>query len=222
MEHLRNSGIGRPLMSPQALQEGIASLSRGAFLKEAPLDMMLSILTEAAAEKSGVERVSIWALNNEHQELVCLDVYEMSWKRHGKGESLLARQYPSYFRALHAGQSIAADDAYIDPLTTEFVAHYLPCHDVRAKLDMPIHIRGELQGVLCLEQVGSSQPWSSAHVLFAQALANLVTLAFVEHEADEARRQAQAASDRLKAIFDASRETTAGLGMRGMALAAGR
>ena len=117
---------------------------------------------------------------------------------------------------------IAADDAYIDPMTTEFVAHYLPGHDVRAKLDMPIHIRGELQGVLCLEQVGSSQPWSSAHVLFAQALANLVTLAFVEHEADEARRQAQAASDRLKAIFDASREATAGLGIRGMALAAGR
>ncbi|AXS78816.1 GAF domain-containing protein [Dechloromonas sp. HYN0024] len=219
MEHLLNPGIGRPLMSSLELQEGIASLSRGAFFKEAPLDMMLSILTEAAAERSGVERVSIWALNDEHQELVCLDLYEMSARRHSKGESLRASQYPSYFRALHEGRSIAADDAYVHPLTTEFLASYLPQHDVTAKLDMPIHIRGELQGVLCLEQVASRQPWASAHVLFAQAVANLVTLALVEHEANEARRQAQIASEQLKAIFDASRERAVFGG--GLALAAG-
>jgi GAF domain-containing protein len=203
-------------MSPLELQEGIASLSRGAFFKEAPIDMMLSILTEAAAERSGVERVSIWALNDGHEELLCLDLYEMSARRHSKGEILLARQYPSYFRALHAGSSISADDAYLHPLTTEFISDYLPRHDVLAKLDMPIHIRGELQGVLCLEQVGSSQPWTSAHVLFAQAVANLVTLALVEHEAEEAKSQAQAAAERLKAIFDASRGTAPFSG--GMAL----
>jgi GAF domain-containing protein len=214
MEHLRNTGIGRALMSPQALQDGIASLSRGAFIKEAPLDMMLSILTEAAAERSGVERVSIWALNDEHDELLCLDLYTLSTQRHSKGENLLACQYPLYFRTLHAGNSISADDAYIHPLTTEFIADYLPRHDVTAKLDMPIHIRGELQGVLCLEQVGSCQSWTSAHALFAQAVANLVTLALVEHEAEEARIQAQAASERLKAIFEASRAVAVSSGGR--------
>ena len=66
--------------------------------------------------------------------------------------------------------------------------------------EAPIHIRGELQGVLCLEQVGSRQPWTSAHGLFAQAVANLVTLALVEYEAEEAKLQALAASERLKAV----------------------
>jgi GAF domain-containing protein len=209
MENLLNPGVGRTLMSPVELQEGIACLSRGAYFKEASFDMMLTILTESAAQMSGVERVSIWALNNEHQELLCLDLFELSSRRHSKGERLLAGQYPIYFQALHAGSSISADDAYIHPLTTEFAADYLMRHGVTAVLDTPIHIRGELQGVLCLEQVGSRQPWTSAHGLFAQAVANLVTLALVENEAEEARRQAQAASERLKAVFDASRDAEA-------------
>lgn len=203
MENMVNPGIGRSLMSPQELQEGIASLSRGAYFKEAPLDMRLSILTESAARMSGVERVSIWALSNAQQELVCLDLFALSTQRHSSGQNLQASQYPSYFQSLRAGSSIAADNAYSHPLTAEFAFEYLPRHDVTAKLDTPIHIRGELQGVLCLEQVGTWQPWTSAHGLFAHAVANLVTLALVEYEAEEAKLQARAAGERLRAVCGA-------------------
>jgi GAF domain-containing protein len=203
MENMVNPGLGRTLMSPLELQEGIASLSRGAYFKEAPLDMMLSILTESAAQMSGVERASIWALNNQQQELLCLDLFELSSRRHSKDQRIHASQYPFYFQALRAGSSIVADDAYIHPLTAEFAVDYLPRHGVTAMLDTPIHIRGDLQGVLCLEQVGSRQPWTSAHGLFAQAVANLVTLALVEYEAEEAKLQAHAASERLRAVSGA-------------------
>jgi GAF domain-containing protein len=221
MENMVNPGIGRPLMSPVDLQEGIACLSRGAYFKEASLDMMLSILTESAAQMSGVERVSIWALNNQYQELLCLDLFELSARRHSKGQSIHASQYPFYFQALRAGSSISADDAYIHPVTAEFAADYLPRHGVTAILDTPIHIRGELQGVLCFEQVGSRQPWTSAHALFAQAVANLVTLALVEYEAEEARRQALVAGERLRAVFDASRDDMV-FGNGGMAFGTNR
>lgn len=201
MENFNTLGIGRPLTSPVELQEGIATLSRGAYFKEASLDMMLSILTESAAQMSGVERVSIWALNNQQKELLCLDLFELSANRHSNGQSIHASQYPIYFRALRAGGSISADDPCNYPLTAEFAADYLPSNGVTAVLDTPIHIRGELQGVLSLEQVGTHQPWTSAHGLFAQAVANLVTLALVEYEAGEAKLQAHAASERLKAAF---------------------
>lgn len=191
------------LMSPQELQEGIASLSRGAYFKEASLDMMLTILTESAAQMSGIERVSIWALTDDHQELRCLELFELSAGRHSKGSSIDATHYPQYFRGLRSGNCISADDPYIHPLTAEFALDYLPENGITALLDTPIHIRGELQGVLCLEQVGSRQPWTSAHGLFAQAVANLVTLGLVEHEADEARRQARVADQRLRAVCGA-------------------
>jgi PAS domain S-box-containing protein len=42
--------------------------------------------------------------------------------------------------------------------------------------------------------------------MFAQAVANLVTLALVEYEANEARRQAELARERMQAVFDASRD----------------
>jgi PAS domain S-box-containing protein len=44
------------------------------------------------------------------------------------------------------------------------------------------------------------------HRLFAHAVANLVTLALVEYEAEEARRQARTANERLRAVFDTSRD----------------
>jgi len=69
-------------------------------------------------------------------------------------------------------------------------------------LDTPIHIRGNLEGVLCLEQVGTHLSWTAMHRLFAHAVANLVTLALVEYEADEARHQARSANERLRALLD--------------------
>ena len=83
----------------------------------------------------------------------------------------------------------------------EFATCYLARHRISAVLDTPIHIRGKFQGVLSLEQVGTREPWSPAHRLFAHAVANLVTLALVEHEAEQARNQAKSATQRLRTLF---------------------
>lgn len=190
------------LASPAELQEGIARLSRGAYFSEASLEMALGILTESAARMSGVERVSIWALTGDHHELRCLESYELSDARHASGESILASHYPTYFNALRSESCIVADDAFQHPATSEFATGYLARHRISAVLDTPIHIRGQFQGVLSLEQVGTREAWSPAHRLFAHAIANLVTLALVEHEAEEARLQAKTATQRLRALFD--------------------
>lgn len=194
------------LMSPMEMQEGFARLSRGTYFKEASLDLTLSLLTESASQMTGIERVSIWALTDGGRELRCLELFERDGGRHSSGARIFAERYPAYFRALRGGEAIVADDAYIHPSTAEFAADYLPQNNILAMLDTPIHIRGELQGVLCLEQVGTRHPWTTVHRLFANAVANLVTLALVEYEASEARRQAQSANDRLRAVFDASRD----------------
>lgn len=206
MDIMRNPGINLNLMSPTELQEGVARLSRGGYFKEASLEMTLSILTESAAQMSGIERVSIWALCDGKTELRSLDIYELSSRRHASGQSLHARDYPNYFRALGHEECIVADDAALHPATSEFAKDYLGQHGITAILDTPIHIRGSLEGVLCLEQVETHLAWTAMHRLFAHAVANLVTLALVEYEADEARRQACTANERLRAVFDTSRD----------------
>ncbi len=206
MENMLNPGGMLTLMSPIALQEGVASLSRGAYFKEASLAMTLSILTESAAQMSGIARVSIWALTEKGQELRCLERFERCGHLHTSGEVLLASEYPDYFQALKLGASLVADDPALLPAMAELAAAGLVESNVTARLDTPIHIRGELQGMLSLEQVAVRAPWTTAHPIFAQAVANLVTLALVEYEAEEARREAQTATERLKAVFDASRD----------------
>jgi PAS domain S-box-containing protein len=203
---LNPGGNSPTLMSPAELQEGIASLSRGLYFKEASLDVTLSVLTEAAAQMSGVERVGIWALTDDQQELRCLERFELSSGRHLSGGALSSCRFPVYFGGLRSESCIAADDASSHPLTSELTVEYLQVNRISAKLDTPIHIRGVLQGVLTLEQVGGRQPWTPAHRMFAQAVANLVTLALVEYEAGEARRQADLAQERMQAVFDASRD----------------
>lgn len=191
--------------SPLAMQEGFARLARSQTFHDTSLDTVLTELAESAGRLSGVERTSIWAFNEQLSELRCWERYELSSRRHSGGEKLTRENFPAYFEALAQGEAIVADDAYNHPSTLEFVGEYLPRHRVTAMLDTPIHIRGELQGVLRLEQVGFHHPWTSVHRLFAHAMANLVTLALVENEAAEARHRMQLASDRLQAVFEASR-----------------
>jgi len=192
------------LMSADELQDGVAKLSRGAYFKEASLDMTLSLLTESAARVSGVERVSIWALTDDQRELRCLELFERSSGRHTSGGVLSAADYPEYFRHLRESPGIAADDVYQHPATVELVGDYLSRHGITALLHTLIHIRGDAQGVLCLEQVGSRQPWTPMYGLFAQAIANLVTLALVEYEAQEERHKARRADERVKLLFELS------------------
>lgn len=206
MESQSNRGGNTSSGVPVGLPDGIAALSRGAYFREASLDMMLSILTESAAQMVGVDRVSIWALTDDQKELRCLELFERSSGRKTQGQVIAESDYPRYFRALRAGQPMVADEALLHPVMSEFAGDYLPRHNVAAVLDTPIHIRGELQGVLCLEQVGVGTPWTMAQRLFAQAVANLVTLALVEYEAEEARRQVSVANERLRAVLDASRD----------------
>lgn len=199
-----HSIAGNGLMSPDDLSHGLASLSRGAYFGEASLDMMLSILAESAATICGVERASIWALTAGQRELRCLELFERTAGLRGGGNSIDAIGHPVFFQALREGRCLAVDDAYAHPMLAEFVSYYLPRHRITALLATPVFIRGDWQGLLLLEQVGTRQAWAGAHQIFAQAVANLVALALVEYEAGEARSEAQRAKEQVRAVIDAS------------------
>lgn len=181
-------------------------MSRGSYFREASLDMSLSILTESASGIADVDRVSIWAVTDAQRELRCLEYFEAGPARHGSGGVRRAEQFPTYFRTLSALAAVAVNDVEAHPAMLELVKEAQADRRVISRLDTPIHIRGEWQGVLSFELMSRQQVWRAEHCLFAQAVANLVTLALVEHEASEANRQALSANQRLKAVFAASRE----------------
>ncbi|MEQ8466810.1 PAS domain-containing protein [Coleofasciculus sp. E1-EBD-02] len=86
------------------------------------------------------------------------------------------------FNALQHDQLIAADYAQTDPKTQELSASYLiPCN-ITSVLDVPIQIRGEIAGVVCLGKVGTIRHWTAEDQNFARSLADLVSLAMEARE----------------------------------------
>jgi PAS domain S-box-containing protein len=147
----------RPLSSSLDLQSAFAQLSRRGFSGNR-LDETLCQLTATTGQILNIERVSLWGLSAERENLECIDLYELSRNRHSRGATLQAARYPEYFRALETGEPIVADDAMKHPSTQEFTNDHLLMNGISALINSPIHADGELQGVLCIERVGPHSP----------------------------------------------------------------
>ncbi|CAB3790016.1 ATP-binding protein [Pararobbsia alpina] len=175
-------------------QAALAALTRIDVYQSESLEQTLQFITQTAAQLMCVERVSLWRYTETRSAIRCLDLFECGLNRHSVGAELEAELYPAYFQALATSEAIVADEASTDPRTQEFTGSYLTPLGVTAMLDIPIHLHGRVDGVLCLEQVGPALPWTPEDRLFGIVLANLIALAVERHErrrAEEALRESE-------------------------------
>jgi len=147
---------------------------RGLFVGD--LDATVRRMTEAAAVTLGVERVSIWFLDDAVTKIVCKDLFERAKSTHSSGTELLAKDFAPYFDALKQERTIAAEDANQDPRTRCFSAVYLVPLGIGAMLDVPVWAKGKMVGVICCEHVGGKRPWSRDEETFAYLLSSLVAM----------------------------------------------
>ncbi|MFC0399832.1 PAS domain S-box protein [Paraburkholderia rhizosphaerae] len=182
-------------------QAALAALSRIDVSHGEHLEETLRFITETAARLMSVARVSLWRYDPAHQAIHCIDLYECDAKRHSEGAQLRADSFPAYFAALATSEAIVANDAHHDPRTCEFGDSYLTPLGVTAMLDIPIRVQGNLDGVLCLEQVGPPLAWTTEDRLFGIALANLIALAVERHERERAEKALRASEQRLSTML---------------------
>jgi len=135
-------------------------------------------LTQVAADTLQTSRVSVWAINRERNSLQCLVLYDAATRNHREEEDLLLTNFPRYFEALKREGVISAKQAAYNEDTFEFKQSYLEPRHIESMMDAPYFIDGELAGVLCCEQTESARHWTPEDILFAQALADIVTLAY--------------------------------------------
>ncbi len=171
-------------------------------------------LTKVAAETIGVERVSVWLLNDDGTELRCQELYERSQDRHSAGVVLTATEYPRYFAALKLGRAIDGHDAHRDPRTSEFSSYLTPL-GISSMMDAAIRRDGSVAGVVCLEHVGDPRVWTPAEMEFAGALADQAALALAaaeRHRLEEER--ARVRSELVRARELALQDELTGLANR--------
>jgi GAF domain-containing protein len=94
----------------------------------------------------------------------------------------LEEDFPDYFQALKCENVLPASHANVHLATAEFSKTYLKQRNICSMLDTPFFLNGELAGVLCLEQVGELRIWKADDIIFAQALSDVVTLAYQASE----------------------------------------
>ncbi|HEY4179928.1 MAG TPA: diguanylate cyclase [Kofleriaceae bacterium] len=165
-------------MSASQLQsvDAIAELASIWRRYEGDPDGAIRAITETAGRALGTARSSVWLLNEESTEMVCVDLYEVRENRHSSGIVLRAQDYPAYFGAMLLEETIAATDAHRDPRTQEFSPGYLTPLGIGSMLDAPIRTGMRLVGVLCHEHIGGPREWSAIEQKDAAFLASLASL----------------------------------------------
>ncbi len=167
-------------------------------------DGALTALTEAAADALAVDRASVWDLDADTHQLVCLDLYDVQQlptnHGHSAGHVLDAERFGPYFDALRSGRVIDAPDARNHPVTAAFAGGYLEEQGVTAMLDAPVFVDGRLAGAVCLEHRSGTRSWAHDETRFSGELASLAGRFLVARE----RRRSQQLQARLSAILDAT------------------
>ncbi len=163
---------------PGTTPDAIAELARIWRRYEGDPDGAIRAITETAAHALGVERASVWLLDQDRGELTCVDLYEATAHRHSSGTVLKSAELPDYFAALATEETIAAENALHDPRTREFAASYSAPLGIGALLDAPIRSGLRLVGVICHEHVGPSRAWTTTDRKDAAFLGSLASLTF--------------------------------------------
>ena len=161
------------LLAQQKTLDTLSTVTDYILLEESAF---FSIVTQRASETLNIDRVSIWMLDKNHQELMCRKIYEKSKDKWESGLVLTREEYPKYFSALENNTVISAYDAHTHAATSEFSKNYLTPLGIGALLDIPIRRQGHLIGVVCCEHVGSKRKWRSDEQGFVSGLSDLISL----------------------------------------------
>ncbi|WP_213875578.1 EAL domain-containing protein [Pseudomonas sp. dw_358] len=153
----------------RAQQALILRLARQRYQTNDPLLEAAELITRSACQIYAVESASLWNLDGDRLEPIT------SFNRGDDAYRALATldigQYPNYLDALHTSRAVNINDVSSDPRTRE-MAPSLRKRDVAALLDAGIRVDGQLVGVLCLEQTGTSRVWQADEIAFAGELAD--------------------------------------------------
>jgi len=193
----------------------LAKISTTPFDKYGSFENVLAMITEAVSNGISVSRASFWEYRR-GSSIICRDLFEQANNLHSKGMELKATDFPAYFQGIESGLAIVADDARTHQNTVEFAEIYLKPLNIYSMLDISVRVGGELFGILCLENVGKARNWSNDDVVFARAIADVISLAIeadrrikVENSLRESEnnfRQINETIDDVFWLYDAERD----------------
>jgi signal transduction histidine kinase len=175
---------GRAKQSQRSAAEALLAVSRAA---TSDWGESIRRIIQLDAQAMGVERVSFWSTRSDPAGLRCEAGFIASIRMQERGAVLLETDAPEYFAAIREACALVVRDVGADPLCRG-LRDYCASRRVSSILNVPLHVGGELAGILCHEHVGPTRRWSARDEEIATGAARIVesALAARKHTQDEA------------------------------------
>ncbi len=179
------------------LSESLARITNSPALTTGNVDEAALIMAKEAAYALDASRVSMWHVNlttKTLENILCFTKNDASIR---KIDDFDLTSSDVYVDALYSNRIISTDIN-----TPEAVALFADVYNesVTAMLDAPVRLRGELIGVVCIEQLEHDRVWTEEEKNYVSSLADLMALAkssSLHVQALEAVHATKKSADRL-------------------------
>ena len=158
----------------------LVDLTRAVWRPDCTLHDALAVICETAAHALQVERVNAWRLLPDPLRLECVHAYDRATGQHvppGTLESLpMDGEYVELLQVVRAIDAADVDVAPSVATSQGALRDYLHRHGICSLLDAPVRMEGELVGMICHEQVGTTRAWTPEEVAFAGSRGDYVAM----------------------------------------------
>jgi PAS domain S-box-containing protein len=165
-------------------------------------DDIVKVITEQASHALGVERTGIWLFNDDNTILKCTTVYLYGNNQNLKEEDINCGDFPRYFSSLEEDKVLSIRDVTKDKRIQEFYDNYLKPNSIQSLIDAPIKIQGIIIGVVCFESVSVKRIWTKDEDIFAERIAEEISLFIVENERKKQEKVLNTMQNYLVNIID--------------------
>ncbi|MDR2345928.1 MAG: response regulator [Planctomycetaceae bacterium] len=164
----------------------LIELSKDPIITSGDFNEAAKRIAKATASILEATRVGVWLLNPDCLKNIAM--YSSTTNEFSVDPPFNAYDYPSYIRLLKSERSISIPDTETDTILPGMANGYA-LGGIRALLDTPIRVNGEVVGTVCTEHAGNPRKWTFEETTFAASVADFCVIALEAMKRRESQRR---------------------------------
>ncbi|MGL2993217.1 PAS domain S-box protein [Flavobacterium sp. TSSA_36] len=158
-------------------------------------ESVIKLVLKTTSDISKCDRVSFWKYRD--KTIFCECMFYLQSQTFGKKIILKKTEYPKHIQIIKEGIQLSKNNVQENPEDNELYDTYYKVYKIKSAIDTPIHLNGELIGVLSFETVKEYRNWDQEDLTFARTIADILSLTITNQKQFETEKKLQSKSDLL-------------------------